>query len=78
MERLDLPRIGTIVIGGVGGVTQAMPSYPVQIVIHELPEQTLEVVPSADEAWILLGRDLLNAHRVLLDGPRLLVELHRG
>lgn len=78
MERLDLPRIGTIVIGGVGGVTQAMPSYPVQIAIHELPEQALGVVSRADEAWVLLGRDLLNAHRLLLDGPRLLLELDSG
>jgi hypothetical protein len=33
------------------------------------------VVASAGEAWILLGRDALNAHRLLLDGPRLFHEI---
>lgn len=75
VEGLDLPQIGVIPIGGVGGVLQSMPSYPVEITIHDLPAQTLEVVAAAGEAWVLLGRDLLNSHRVLLDGPRLFIEI---
>jgi hypothetical protein len=75
VQGLALPQIGAIPIGGVGGITQTMPSYPVQVAIHNLPAQTLEVVASAGEAWVLLGRDALNAHRVLLDGPQLLLEI---
>ena len=52
-----------------------MPSFPVQITIHNLPVQVVEVVASAGEAWILLGRDIMNAHRVLLDGPQLALEI---
>jgi hypothetical protein len=72
---LALPQIGTILIGGVGGVTQAMPAYPVQLAIDNLPAQVIEVVASAGESWVLLGRDILNAHRLLLDGPQLFVEI---
>jgi hypothetical protein len=52
-----------------------MPSYPVQVAIHDLPAQTLEVVGSAGESWLLLGRDVLNARRLLLDGPQLVLEI---
>ncbi len=72
---LALPQIGTISIGGVGGFVQTMPSYPVQIAIHNLPAALVEVVASDGEAWILLGRDVLNAHRIHLDGPGLFVEI---
>ncbi len=75
VQALALPQIGTIPIGGVGGVIQTMPSYPVEVAISNLPVVTVEVVASAGEAWILLGRDVLNAHRVLLDGPQQFLEI---
>jgi hypothetical protein len=75
VQALALPQIGTIPIGGVGGITQTMPCYPVQMTIHNLPVQIVEVVASAGESWVLLGRDVLNAHRLLLDGPRLILEI---
>jgi hypothetical protein len=75
VQALALPQIGTIPIGGVGGFVQTLPSYPVQLAIHDLPAQVLEVVASAGESWVLLGRDVLNSHRVLLDGPQLAVEI---
>jgi hypothetical protein len=43
-QALALPQIGTVPIGGVGGITQTMPCYPVQLTIHNLPAQTVEVV----------------------------------
>lgn len=64
---LALPQIGTIVTGGVGGITQTMPSYPVQLAIDNLQTQDVEIVASAGESWVLLGRDVLNAHRLVLD-----------
>jgi hypothetical protein len=75
VQSLNLPQIGTIAIGGVGGVAQTMPSYPVQVTIHNLPTLTLEVVASPGETWALLGRDVLNAEKLLLDGPNLLLEI---
>ncbi len=75
VQALGLAQIGLIRIGGVAGIIQAMPSYVVQITIHNQPDQVVEVVASGGESWILLGRDVLNAHRLLLDGPQLLLEI---
>lgn len=74
-KAIALPQIGTIMIGGVGGIAQPMPSYPVEVTIHNLPAVVVEVVASPGESWILLGRDVLNAHRILLDGPQLALEI---
>jgi hypothetical protein len=52
-----------------------MPSYPVELAIHNLPRQAAEVVASTGEGWILLGRDVMNAHRVVLYGPNLVLEI---
>jgi hypothetical protein len=52
-----------------------MPSYPVQLAIHTLPALTVEVVASAGEPWALLGRDVMNAYRMLLEGPQSFVEI---
>jgi hypothetical protein len=75
VQALSLAQIGAVVIGGVGGITQTMPSYPVQLAIHTLPVLTVEVVASAGEPWVLLGRDVMNAYRVLLDGPQTFLEI---
>lgn len=74
-KRLALPQIGTIVIGGVGGTAQLMPSYPVDVTIHNLPALIVEVVASPGESWVLLGRDVMKVHRILLDGPQLALEI---
>jgi hypothetical protein len=75
VQTLALPQIGTVQIGGVGGVIQTMSTYPARIAIHNLPAQVVEVVASTGESWALLGRDILNAHRLLLDGPQLFLEI---
>jgi hypothetical protein len=35
----------------------------------------VKIVSSAEEPHILLGRDVLNRHRILLDGPQGVVEI---
>jgi hypothetical protein len=75
VQTLTLPQMGAILIGGVGGLTLTMPSYPVQLAIHPLPALTVEVVASAGESWVLLGRDVINAYRLLLDGPQQFLEI---
>jgi len=74
-QALGLPQVGTLGIAGLGGGIQSMHSFAVLLGIHDLPLQPVEVVTSTGEEWILLGRDVLNAHRILLDGPRLALEI---
>jgi hypothetical protein len=75
VQALNLPQIGSTPVGGVGGLVQNMPTYPVRVAIHNFPAQTVEVVASAGENWVLLGRDVLNVQRLLLDGPNLVLEI---
>lgn len=72
-DRLD--QIGRIEIGGVGGFSGFMPLHDVLLGIASFPLRRYMVVAHADEPWVLLGRDVLNGHRVLLDGPNLVLEL---
>jgi hypothetical protein len=70
-----LPQPGIVLIGGVGGVQQNLPTCPLQLAIHNFPPLTIEVVASGGESWVLLGRDVLNAYRISLDGPQLAMEI---
>ena len=75
VQSLSLPHIGTIAMKVVGGITQTMPLYAVDVILDSMLAQTFEVVANAGEPWILLGRDIMNAHRMLLDGPQLFLEI---
>jgi hypothetical protein len=74
-DSLALPQIGTMLIGGLGGITYTLPTYVVLIGVHDLAVQPIKVVASADEDWTLLGRDLLNNIRLTLDGPQSALEI---
>ena len=43
--------------------------------LRDVPAQIDKVVASSGEPWVLLGRDILNAHRLFLDGPQLTLEI---
>lgn len=75
LEELGLAPIDDIVIGGVGGTEETMPVFAVSLAILTLPARNIRVVAHPDEPWILLGRDALNSHRLLLDGPNLALEI---
>ena len=49
--------------------------YAVLLGLHDLPTRPFKVAAHTEESWILLGRDVLNAYRVLLDGPQLALEI---
>jgi hypothetical protein len=75
VQALALPAIGSLPIGGVGGTIAVMTIYAGMIGIHALPPRLIEVVAHPDELWVLLGRDVLNGHRLLLDGPQRTLEI---
>jgi len=72
---LGLSKSGSIVVVGVGGNCEEMTLFDVLLSVHSLPPRRLEVLVHPGEPWILLGRDVLNGHRVLLDGPGLVLEI---
>ena len=75
VESLKLVQLDTIQIGGFGGVKQSVPTFAVQLGLRLFPAVTIEVIASKDESWVLLGRDVLNRHCFVLDGPRLITEV---
>lgn len=75
VKSLLLPQVGTMRFGGFGGTTHTLPVFAAMLGLHDLPMQTIKVASHAEESWILLGRDVLNSHRIVLDGPQLAVEI---
>ena len=75
LQSLGLAPIDDIEIGGVGGKTSRMPVFVVSLSIFDLPAHEIAVVAHPDEPWILLGRDVLNRHRLVLDGPNSAMEI---
>jgi hypothetical protein len=62
----ELPLIGSITVGGVGGVRRHAPLYAAQVEVAGI-RRIVEVIGLGQEA--LIGRDLLNNRVVTLDGP---------
>ena len=75
VESLGLHFSGCSTIKGVGGIVEEMNLYPVSLGVHQFQPRTIEVLAHAGESWVLLGRDILNDFRLLLDGPGLALEI---
>jgi len=75
VEALDLEPIDDVLIGGFGGAQQVVPVYLASVAIQSFPPVTLAALAHAGERWLILGRDVLNNHRLVLDGPGLVLEL---
>lgn len=50
-------------------------TYFVEVTVRGQPPRPVEVLAHEGEAYVLLGRDVLNHHRMLLDGPGLALEI---
>lgn len=62
MERL----VGTIL---------RLPTFLLEVGIHQLTPVMVEVLSSDAEPFVLLGRDVMNHYRIVLDGPNLTLEI---
>jgi predicted aspartyl protease len=72
---LRLAEDGRALFQGFSSEIVELPLYLVEIRIQDLRPLLVRAVLGAAEWHILLGRDVLNAHRVLLDGPQLSLEV---
>jgi hypothetical protein len=75
VEELGLVQVDEIPIQGVGGHVTAMPTYLVGLKLRQLLPLTVEVVAHEGELFVLVGRDVLNHFRVILDGPREVLDI---
>jgi hypothetical protein len=72
---LNLEQAGHELFQGFGGQVVELPTYVVVVVIHDLTPITVKVALGEDEPYVLLGRDVLNLYRLVLDGPELTLEI---
>jgi predicted aspartyl protease len=77
VEALNLPHMGERPVGELGGEVGRLPLYGERLGLHDLPTRFQLVFACEGEPWVLLGRDVLNQYRVLLDGPGAVVEIDR-
>jgi predicted aspartyl protease len=75
IDQLQLVQIDQASVAGFGGLVSVVPVFLVRIGIDDYRAETVQVLANRDEPIVLLGRDILNRHRVVLDGPRLVVDI---
>jgi predicted aspartyl protease len=73
--RLGATPAGQKPMEGFAGPTVSLPLYWLQVRIHGLPATDVLVAACQTEPFILLGRDVLNRFRIVLDGPAARLEL---
>ena len=74
-ETLGLVPLGEVPIGGFDGRVTRVLTYLVEAAMRQFEPRVIRVVASRDEPYALLGRDFLNAYRILLDGPQSRLEI---
>jgi hypothetical protein len=75
VEELQLVPLDSVATLGFGGHLLTLPTYLVEVRVRELDPVTVKALASPDEPYALLGRDVLNRFTILLDGPKLVLEL---
>ena len=71
IEELELVPLDAVPVLGFGGILVDVPTFLVRLSLRGGEPLTLKVLGSRDEPHILLGRDVLNRHRFVLDGQAL-------
>jgi hypothetical protein len=74
IDRLNLTPAGEIVVEGYNGVQSTIYCYDVILRVDQLQMVGLSTIAFAED-YVLLGRDVLNLMRVLLDGPAFSTEV---
>jgi hypothetical protein len=72
---LELVQVGQFSCLGFGSEVMQLPVFLVAISLHYLPPIEVRAVLGEREPCILLGRDVLNNYRIVLDGPQLSLEI---
>ena len=75
VESLRLPQLDELSALGFDGHLLSVPTFLVELTIRSQEPMTVEVFGSRGEPFVLLGRDVLNHFKVLLDGPQLVLEI---
>lgn len=72
---LGLREVERLVFTGLSGGQVVLPVYQLRLAIRDLDPILVDVAASDGEPHILLGRDVLNRYRIILDGPNQRLEI---
>jgi hypothetical protein len=75
IEELGLVPLDSMLVLGFGGILTDVPTYLVRLSLRGEDGVVLKVFGSRDEPHVLLGRDILNRYRCVLNGPELVLEI---
>ncbi len=76
-DQLGILPVRQLPVRGLEGAVVVLPTILAQLGIHPLPPLVVEVLAAKDEPYVLLGRDILNRYRIILDGPGLALEIEQ-
>jgi hypothetical protein len=77
VDELGLVEDGRALFQGFEGQVIELPVFLIEVQVRDFSLLLARAALGANERHILLGRDVLNAHRVLLNGPQLILEIER-
>jgi hypothetical protein len=69
VTRLGLIPVEHLPATGFDGHTSLLPVFTVQLVVRDFPPIEVAVMGGIAERYVVLGRDVLNRFKVVLDGP---------
>lgn len=75
LKQLSSTSIGVRELEGIGGFKIQLDIHQIWVIIHGFAAVVVEVAADPFESNILLGRDVMNEHAMLLDGPNGRVEI---
>jgi hypothetical protein len=75
VRQLGLVEDGRLLFQGFAAEVVELPIFLIEVHIHDLAPLMVRAALGEHEPHILLDRDVLNAYRILLDGPQLAMEI---
>ncbi len=75
VKAMELVSDGRLAFQGFGSQVLELPTFLVEVRVHDLPPILVRAVLGEREPHVLLGRDVLNTLRILFDGPQQALEI---
>lgn len=71
----NLDVVGDRIFEGLGGHTATMPIFRVKLTIQGCTPVNLEAAGVDGESTILIGREIMNLFKIVLDGPNCMIHI---
>jgi hypothetical protein len=75
VTQLGLAQLDQVSVTGFSGRPEIRPTYAIRLVVRDLPPVDVEVLTGWSDTHAILGRDVLNRYKIVLDGPNLRLEI---